>query len=345
MKILFLTHRVHPEIGGIEVNSEILARGFALAGHDVRVMTWSPGVMDESFTFPVVRRPGLKELIRQHVWADLVYENNPCIRLAWPAVLLGKPTVVALRTWLSRRDGRIGMQDRLKVLRLARARAVIAISEAVRRRCWSDAVVIGNPYRDHLFRILPDVARDRDFAFVGRLVSDKGVDLAIEALDLFLKTGGESLPGEKSTLTIIGEGPERKGLERLVGERALGKHVHFIGKLRGEELVRTLNRHRFLLVPSRWEEPFGNVALEGMACGCVPIVSDGGGLPDAVGNSGLIHARGDDAALADAMRTAVQNPILIRAMQEAAPRHLRCHRRDVVVRRYLDVLEAVVPTS
>ena len=51
-------------------------------------------------------------------------------------------------------------------------------------------------------------------------------------------------------------------------------------------MVEELNRHEIMVVPSRWNELFGVVALEGMACGCAMLVSDGGGLPDAVGYAG-----------------------------------------------------------
>ena len=58
----------------------------------------------------------------------------------------------------------------------------------------------------------------------------------------------------------------------------LERQVEFTGVLQGETLVRTLNAHRIMVVPSRTPEPFGVVALEGIACGCVVVGSEGGGL-------------------------------------------------------------------
>ena len=49
------------------------------------------------------------------------------------------------------------------------------------------------------------------------------------------------------------------------------------------DLVNQLNQSEILVVPSLWSEPFGIVALEGLACGCALLASDAGGLPDAVG--------------------------------------------------------------
>ena len=59
--------------------------------------------------------------------------------------------------------------------------AVIAISEAIRRDSVEQAVVIGNPYRSGLFRVIPEIPRENSVAFLGRLVSDKGADLLIRA--------------------------------------------------------------------------------------------------------------------------------------------------------------------
>src|SRR5690606_40338743 len=92
-------------------------------------------------------------------------------------------------------------------------------------------------------------------------------------------------------LTIIGDGPEAPVLKALAVKYGLEHKVDFKGSLQGKELVDCLNQHKLILVPSRWEEPFGNVALEGMACGCIPVVSDGGGLAEAVGHAGLTFQR------------------------------------------------------
>jgi len=342
MNILFLTHQFYPDIGGIEVNSEVLASEFLKAGHWIRLVTWSPGGAGREFPYPVIRKPDFGELFRQHRWADVIYENNPCLRLSWPAALLRKPSVVALRTWVSRGDGSLGFQDRLKLRWLRRAKRVIAVSEAVRRRCWNDAEVIGNPYRSDEFYVLPKVERVRDFVFLGRLVSDKGADIAIDALHRLVKRQPPVDGGNRPRLTIIGDGPERPRLEAQCKGLGLAESVVFTGALRGSELVACLNQHRFLLVPSRWEEPFGNVALEGMACGCIPIASDGGGLPDAVGDAGITFTRGDVGALVDAMVAISENSDLAASLRSRVPAHLATHLPEVVARRYLDVIEEAV---
>lgn len=343
VKILLLTHNFYPAIGGIEVNSEILAHGFFTENHEVTLITWTKEIGEKNFPFKVLRSPSMRQLFKAHLWADVVFENNPCLRLAWISLLFKKPKVVALRTWVSRQDGQVGWQDKVKFWWLKRASAVIAVSNAVRAKSWPDAVVIGNPYRHHLFRPSPQSGIRSGFVFLGRLVSDKGADLAISAFHQLIKLI-KSRSVEELTLTIIGEGPERKNLEEMVADLDLKKYVEFTGALREEKLVNCLNRHKFLLVPSRWDEPFGNVVLEGLACGCIPIVSNGGGLPDAVGNAGLVFQKGDINSLLNCLCKVIENQELEKQLRSNAESHLWNHHPKIVSRRYLEILESVVRT-
>lgn len=283
-------------------------------------------------------------LMAEHSRADVIFENNPSLRLSWPAVLFKRPTVIALNTWVARVDGSLNWQDKLKFSWLNRAKAVIAVSEAIRIRCCKNAVVIGNPYRQQIFRKMPEVDRDLWFVFVGRLVSDKGVDLAIRAIHSLVSNDDSLGRRERYRLTIIGDGPERNSLEQLASSLGLKQLVDFKGVLRGDDLVRSLNRHRFLLVPSVWEEPFGNVALEGMACGCVPIVSDGGGLPDAVGDAGITFKRNDLEDLVAQIKKVLENQALQDDLMQKAELHLQKHHPVQVGEQYLRVIESALST-
>ncbi len=343
MKILFISHKFYPDIGGIEVNSEILANGFYNSGHEIHLITWTKDLGKKQFPFAVIRNPSLIQLLRTHLWADVVFENNPSMRLSWPSFFFKKPSVVAIRTWINRIDGRVGWQDKRKMWSLKKASKVIAVSDAVRQRNWPNAKVIGNPYRHKLFRILPEIKKTIDFVFLGRLVSDKGADIAIEAIaQLLEEIKNEKDANTNTRLTIIGDGPERQVLHEMACNLNIQSYIKFEGLLTGEALVACLNKHRFLLVPSRWEEPFGNVALEGMACGCVPIVSDGGGLTDAVGNAGIIFTRGSVNSLVKSIRKVLNNPVLEGSLRSAANNHLAKHYPEIVSQKYLRVIENVM---
>src|SRR5262249_99346 len=105
-------------------------------------------------------------------------------------------------------------------------------------------------------------------------VSDKGVSDLIDALGELGETGF------RPRLSIVGEGPERIAILRRVRELGLEQQVTFTGIKRGHELARFLARHRVMAGPPRWAEPFGIVALEGIACGCAVVGTNLGGLPD-----------------------------------------------------------------
>src|SRR5207302_7541699 len=162
--------------------------------------------------------------------------------------------------------------------------------------------VTGNPYDNGVFRLLPNIVRDKTIAFLGRLVSDKGADLLLQAIKLLQHEG--LMPD----LTIIGAGPEEQGLRQLTHELGLDRQVTFVGEKSGAPLAELLNRHRILVVPSRWAEPFGVVALEGIACGCVVIGSESGGLKEAIGPCGLVYENGNVRALADQLKRSLNDP-------------------------------------
>lgn len=346
LKILFLSHNFYPFIGGIEANSDILARAFFKAGHEVRVLTWTKFSGENIFPFQITRNPSVIQLLKEHQWADVVFENNPCLRLAWPNLIFNHVSIIALNTWVSRIDGalgihgKIGLQDRLKFLWFKRAAKVIAVSDAIRKHSFPPAIVIGNPYQSDVFKIIPDITKSEGFVFLGRLVSNKGADEAIKAVQkLILLDQKERFLTFKPTLTIIGDGPEKPKLEKLAADLDIAEYVNFAGSLRGNDIAVCLNKHRYILVPSLWEEPFGNVVLEGMACGCLPIVSDGGGLPDAIGNAGISFKRGDTESLVLCIKKVLQNPELEQQLRNAAKSHLAKHYPDIVSQRYLDVIE------
>ena len=338
MKILFATHRFYPEVGGLETVSLILAEEFAAAGHEVKLMTHAVAderTDDAPFPFPVFRRPGPGATLKLIRWCDVYFQNNISVRTLWPLLCVRRPWVPAHHTWLTRVSGRIGWQDRLKKFLLRRGTcAPIAVSHEVARSLEvPGTIVIGNPYKPEMFRLLPEVPRTRDLVFLARLVSDKGGDLLLEAL-ADLKSHGFT-----PELTVVGDGPEMPALRRQVEELGLARQVEFTGVLLGEELVRMLNSHRIMVVPSRTPEPFGVVALEGIACGCVVVGSEGGGLADAIGECGLTFPNHDQVALSRALGRVLFDAKLYDELRSHAAAHLKRHEPGKVAEAYLRVFE------
>jgi glycosyltransferase involved in cell wall biosynthesis len=115
--------------------------------------------------------------------------------------------------------------------------------------------------------------------------------------------------------------------------------VHFTGILKGKELVECLNEHTFILVPSIWEEPYGNVVLEGMACGCIPIASNGGGMPEAVGKAGFVFQRGNLDDMVAVITTALTDAGTIVSLRRQATPHLEAHLSDIVSQKYFELIQ------
>lgn len=347
MNLLLYSPAFAPSVGGLESVVAMLAEGFARAGHRVTVVTTTPADgpdrsaasdREGSALYRVVRNPGPLRLLRLVHRCDVFFQANVSLKGLWPLLLLRRPWVVSHHSWYCQSDGRITWRDRLKRRLLRRAAASIAVSRAVADDLDTPSVVIENPYRDDLFRRLPEIPRDRELVFLGRLVSDKGCDLLLEAL------GRLDARGVRPRLTLVGTGPEEAPLRRRITALGLDDRVELAGRAGGEALVRVLNRHRVLVAPSRYNEPFGIVALEGLACGCLAVGSAGGGLADAIGPGGWVFPNGDVDALADLLE-AVLDGRLAPPAPEVVAGHLARHTRTVVSGRYLEVLRQVVGES
>lgn len=133
-------------------------------------------------------------------------------------------------------------------------------------------------------------------AFVGRLVPYKGADIVIEAIARYLGR-------LKLDLVIVGDGPQRAGLESLVRERGLSSSVRFAGWIEQKNLSETLADRQLFVCPSI-REFGGGVVVEAMALGLVPVVANYGGPPELLDKtSGLVVDFTDRESLIEAYST------------------------------------------
>lgn len=334
MNILFFSHSFYPKIGGIETVSMQLASNFQEREEvTVIVVSRTKEKGDLIFPFQIVRDPSMKKMNILLQWCDVVFENNPCFGMSWLNFIVRKPKVVALHTWIVIPGTKITFLQKIKKTMLADYNEVIACSNKIKEFTFNKSFVIENAYDNTLYRDLGQI-KTKDFVFLGRLVSDKGADMCIELINELKK-----LDGKEYSLTIIGDGPEMEPLKELTIMHNISHQVRFLGFLTGQAIVSELNAHRFLLVPSRWEEPFGIVALEGMACGCIPIVSDGGGLPDAVGAAGVVFKRNSLSSLTQTTIALLNDQEHQTSLLQLAETHLNLHTEKQVSQRYFDVIQ------
>lgn len=334
MKILISSHAFAPSIGGIETVSALLAAELTRLGHPVTVVTQTPADEVEDFDYPVIRQPTAGELFSAVKWCDLLWQNNLSLRTFWPGLFLRKPVIVTHQGSYCRRPTGIDLVQRLKRAIVRRTKSV-AISEAVAACFNTDSTVIPNPYDVRIFTPgSPALDRPGDLIFLGRLVSEKGVDVLLEAVTK-LRAHGLS-----PKLTIVGVGPELSAMQQMAAALELNDQVTFAGLKRESELVTLLRQHKVLVVPSRYDEPFGIVALEGIACGCVVVGSGGGGLPAAVGPCGITVPNGDVNALARALERLLLSPDEQKRLLDRAPEHLAKFHPTRIAQTYLDLFHS-----
>ncbi len=125
---------------------------------------------------------------------------------------------------------------------------------------------------------------DRLVLMVGRLVYEKGFHLALEALAPVI----ERLGGVR--FVVAGSGLAEAELKRQAQQLGLGEHGTFLGWV-GDDMLHSLYRVANLCIVPSIYEPFGLVALEAMASGCLCVVADTGGLREVVPGDGTVGLR------------------------------------------------------
>jgi glycogen(starch) synthase len=147
---------------------------------------------------------------------------------------------------------------------------------------------------------------------LGRAVPEKGFDTFFAALALLKESGREF------TASLAGDGPDLRALIGLAGR--LGLPVDFPGILDAEQVATLYRSAAVVVMPSRWEEPFGLVALEAQLAGRPVVACRVGGIPSFVtdGETGLLVPKDDPPAMAAAIARVLDDPELTRRLVAAA---------------------------
>jgi glycosyltransferase involved in cell wall biosynthesis len=173
---------------------------------------------------------------------------------------------------------------------------LVSISDAQRRPVpranWVATVYHGMPFETHTFREGPNSC----LAFLGRVSPEKGLDRAVEIarrVGLPLRVAAKIYP------------EERAYYEQVIGPLLRASPwVEFVGEVGGAAKDAFLGGASALLFPIDWEEPFGLVMIEAMACGTPVVAFRRGSVPEVV-TDGLTGFVVDDVAAAvEAVRDA-----------------------------------------
>lgn len=147
---------------------------------------------------------------------------------------------------------------------------------------------------------------------VGRLVNSKGHSVLLEAM----RKVAEENP--TAVLVIIGDGPNRNGLEQKAEDLGIAPRIRWLGNQPQRRVFELLGIMDVFVTPSFYEG-FGLTAAEAMAASLPVVASDVDGLREVVGHdvTGLLVPAGNASEFAHALLTMLQNPVTARAMGRA----------------------------
>lgn len=340
-RVLFWAESFWPFIGGAEIRSARLLRELDRRGFEIRVLTSLRGAdlpeEEEFHGIPVLRLPfreGLQPAdplaihrLRKRVRSlkDAFAPDLVHLDFVGPSCLFhlltddrGAPPTLATvqRAPPEEPAGDGSVAERT----LASSNWVTYCSEAVRQE-WSKWLpelrlrdsVIENAVDASGPDPSPVSLDPPHLVCLGRLVAEKGFDLAIEAVRMLRETHPDV------RLTVAGDGDRREALEDAVRHGGLSDDVHFIGWVSPDEVPELLATATVVLVPSR-TEAFGLVAAEAAMAGRPVVASDVGGLAGVVehGRTGILVEPDDAGRLAWAVRRMLEDPEATRRMGREA---------------------------
>jgi len=284
--------------GGIEWIVSLLADGLADAGHDVTLFASGDSRTKAKLHASYAVAPSLRigESLPELRHALACYERAGDFDVVNdhsgpPAAALGgavaTPVVHSVHGPLDGEAGPIYEQ----IARVAPQVKLISLSLNQRRPLPDLPWVANCPNALDLSAYPVHPHRGDYLLFLGRMSPDKGAHRAIQVAKeagLPLKIAGK-----------LNEPPEKEYFETQV-RPALGWGIEYLGEVSHSEKVELLQNARATLFPIEWEEPFGLVMIESMACGTPVIATRRGAVPEVIehGLSGIIVEDSSDMAAA-----------------------------------------------
>lgn len=341
MKILVWPELFHPHIGGIEVRSGELVAELCRRGHECTVITsripetlptedtWHNAPVHRLQFRQAIATGNLRELqqslssiravkasFRPDV--ELVFVSGPLIALQRIASRQSpRPTIASLQGRIEEYTKPGGaVRQHLQSCDL-----IVTVSHFLHHAVCRDmpelapkTVPLLNSLPVSCVLPLPLPHEPPVIMTLGRLISDKGFDLALRAMQQV----HEKHPAAK--MIVAGDGPERQPLQALAHELGLEDCVHFTGWIPPTEVPGHLNRASVVMMPSRWEEAFGLVSLQAAQMGRPVVGTRVGALPEIVvhGKTGLLADNENVTGLAEALDQLLSSPALMQEMGNQA---------------------------
>jgi glycosyltransferase involved in cell wall biosynthesis len=269
--------------------------------------------------------PRLRAIIR-NFQPDLIYcEQEPICLVSGQTALLSRGIPVVFFSWenIRRRDLKYRLLVPIRTLCYRKAIFMAAGSPGVAK------VIRFHGYRKPIY-ISPQLGVSEELffpalesndqnpnkpfviGFLGRFVEQKGVDTLLQAV----VSMNPKIPWR---LVLVGEGPLHQVYKDLMQREGLSNRVEFHKAVPHEKVPAFLHRLDVLALPSRststWQEQFGHVLIEAMACGVPPVGSSSGQIPKTIGDAGLVFQEGEVRDLQKKLETLYENAELRQELQ------------------------------
>lgn len=320
--------------GGIERAVDLLARGLAGRGHTVHLFA-HPGSTTAGTLHPYGAPPHGSRWTRLAELAQLGWGLTRMARDVDIVHSFGR--LAALAPILPRRLPKIQSYQRAipwtgvaRALRISRGSLTLTgCSASLFARAADEGAGLGrwsaifNPVDTRLYTPVADVAPDAPLVFLGRVERIKGPH---DAIAIAHRAG--------RTLVIAGPAPaDPEGaafFRREVLPHVDGDRVTWVGAIDDTAKNALLGRAAALLMPIHWEEPFGIVMAEALACGTPVVGYRRGSVPEVIrdGLNGFICTDADDAVRAVARLGGLDRTAVRRDCEERFG-------QDVIVEQYL----------
>jgi glycogen synthase len=340
-RILFWSELFLPDIGGVEVLSNHLIQSLQGQGHEFCVVTSHINRQDlveplDIPPAPIHRFPfrsafanhdlsKIKEIVSTldeifHTFKpDLIHLNSQGISLFFlelvlknnPSLLI--PLIFSLHSPVRPPNLKINRRNPVNDLLmrcLFRASRVTAVSQAVFQDVTTTPAIA--PRTSLILNGLPLPNLEPtplpfdppQLLCIGRVVLEKGFDLVVSAL-VQLRINFPEI-----RLIVAGNGPELLPLHQQIAALGISSAVDLLGWTSPEQIPALINTCTAVIMPSRWEEPFGLVALQAAQMARPIIASKVGGLPEVVVNqiTGLLVEPDDLDGLTTAISTLLKKP-------------------------------------
>jgi glycosyltransferase involved in cell wall biosynthesis len=274
--------------GGIEWVVSLLADELAERGHDVTLFATGDSTTKADLDYAFAEAAG-PELIND-IWHDVVHTLHSFrhpeafdvfhVHAPWSALAvgasIGRPVVYTLHGSFTDEMRRVYQEVGDRVWFVAISEAQRALMPALR---YAGVVYNGVDLGAYPFRSAEE--KDDFVLFLGRAAPEKGVLRAVRAAR---EAGQRLVCAVKVAEPTEHEHWEREVLPELSGDATV------LGEITIEEKVDLLSRARAVLFPIDWDEPFGLVMTEAMACGTPVIATPRGSVPEVVvdGETGFI---------------------------------------------------------